>query len=438
MPREAHATPPAAERLAAMHALAWLVAGNLVGLLMAVLLLAPQAGAVLGPLTWGRWAPVHLDLQLYGWASLPLVALLLSWYLPGARAGRLPALAVHAWSAAVLLGAISWLAGGSSGKLFLEWSGGARWMLAAAMGLLAVALLVAFLRRDRSESRALQVAKGALLAALLPVPAILFWSASPEVYPSINPDSGGATGGSLLGSTLGIVALVAGTPLLLHLRPRRLAVALRTFALIGLHFGLFLLLDHGDHSHHEPLQVAALASLLVWLPLLRAHLREFDWPPTARRWLLAAGAWALVLVATGLFAFLPGVLERWKFTHSLVGHAHVALAGFVSAWNLLVLVVLDRGGAIARSLDGRRSFVLWNAGLVAHLVALFALGALEASSPGGLLRPGALPDALLTLRVAGGAVQLIASWRWLTGAWKALAAAESGDAAAAPAEAVAA
>ena len=57
---------------AVRHALAWLVFGNAVGLYLAILLLRPDWQ--LAGWTYGRWVPVHLNSQLYGWTSLPLVA----------------------------------------------------------------------------------------------------------------------------------------------------------------------------------------------------------------------------------------------------------------------------------------------------------------------------------------------------------------------------
>ena len=42
-----------------------------------LLLVHPQLGDALGEYTYGRWAALHLNWQLYGWCSLPLVGVLL-------------------------------------------------------------------------------------------------------------------------------------------------------------------------------------------------------------------------------------------------------------------------------------------------------------------------------------------------------------------------
>ena len=57
---------------AVRHALGWLAFGNAVGLYLALLLMEPRLQA--GIWTYGRWVPVHLNAQLYGWTALPLVA----------------------------------------------------------------------------------------------------------------------------------------------------------------------------------------------------------------------------------------------------------------------------------------------------------------------------------------------------------------------------
>ena len=117
---------------AVAHALFWLVFANAIGVLIAILLLFPALNRLLCEWTYGRWIMVHMNLELYGWTSLPLAGFLFKIY--GADRGPLglwcrPVL--WAWSAALAVGAFSWLSGFSSGKLFLDWSGFARVFFAA-------------------------------------------------------------------------------------------------------------------------------------------------------------------------------------------------------------------------------------------------------------------------------------------------------------------
>ena len=117
------------------HALGWLVAANAVGALLAAELIWPRFGQLLGPLTYGRWMPLHLDWQLYGWCALPLVGALLAGFLKSdsQRALGHARLALAGWSLALALGGLAWLSGTSSGKLFLEWGGWARPLLPLAL-----------------------------------------------------------------------------------------------------------------------------------------------------------------------------------------------------------------------------------------------------------------------------------------------------------------
>lgn len=433
------------------HSLAWLTIANLVGLLMATLLLFPRLGEMLAPLTYGRWAPLHLNLQLYGWCSLPAIGLLLKLYLPWSssdtvgrasgsqtliRLAWLVRLAITVWSASLVFAALWWLDGGSSGKLFLEWSGPARVFMAASLAFLAVVLLISFSRQmglGRSGPRSAVIGKTILLGSLFAVPGVLYWAAGARIYPSFNPDSGGATGGSLLGSTLGLIAIFCLTPLLLGLQrvgnshePGILgtgrSVIVQTFALLGLHFGWFLLLDHGNRSHHELTEIVSLASLVVWIPLLVRYLGIFSWPSNSRQWLKALAFWGVLLVATGVGGFLPGVLERWKFTNALVGHAHIAMAGLVTSFNMLVLLSLGTrsvrwrsASGWAESLAARDAFWLWNIGLGVQVIALMALGTLEGFDPGLVVRWHPLAALAYSVRWIGGAAMVVASVRWLAG-----------------------
>lgn len=401
--------------LVAVHSLTWLAVGNAVGLVLATLLLAPELGELLGPFSYGRLMPLHLDLQLYGWSSLPLVGVLLHLFLRDDASRRLGRLAVALWSGALAFGAVSWLAGDVGGKLFLDWKGPARTIFAASLAVLTAVLLVGFVRR--SGDGAARLGRGLFLAALVAVPAVLYFAASPEVYPPINPDSGGATGSSLLGSTLGIVVIIYLAPFFLGLKADDGGrIARRLLPILGLHFLWFGLLDHGDRSHHEILQIVSLSSLAIWPPLLVRHLRRFPWPAAARPWLVAFAGWAVFLVLTGVVDFLPGVLERLKFTNALVAHAHVAMAGMVTCLNVVLLQTLLRHGPLRRLFADRGSFILWHGGSLLLVVALLVLGTIEGTSPGILFRPSPAVELLYLLRLVGGAAMALASWRWLAGA----------------------
>lgn len=398
--------------MVAAHALVWLVVGCGVGLWMATLLVLPELGRAIAPWTYGRWAPLHLDLTLYGWLAMPLVGMLLRWY--GAdRLVRGVSWALAGWSAALAAGAASWLGGRTSGKLFLDWSGPAGWIFAIAQGGVALLLGVALVARLRTRGwDAGTIARTALWVALVSVPVALGIASGGRVYPPIDPASGGPTGTSLLGSSLGLIAILVATPRLLGLTVVSSRRSWLGPAALAAHTLLFLLLDHGDHGHREPLQQLALASVAIWAWLLPRELGRYLWPIGSRRWIGSLAAWGVLLLATGLAAFQPGVLERVKFGQGLVAHAHVAMAGFGSSFVVLLSHALLAGGRRARLWSGRAPFALWHAGLTLQVVSLALLGAWESADPAALLRGGTAVEAMLGVRWLGGAAMLGAAAIW--------------------------
>jgi cytochrome c oxidase cbb3-type subunit 1 len=404
--------------VAAFHSLLWLVVANAVGCLLAAMLLFPQLNTPLAPWTYGRWMPVHLNLQLYGWCSLPLVAFLFRVY--GADRGRAAAWAsptLWIWSAALAIGSVSWLTGHSSGKLFLDWSGYPRVLFPLAM-LALWALLTYALTQDwhTQQPLATRITKLTGLALLLLVPALLYIAADPSLYPPINPDTGGPTGASQLESTLIIVAILLLIPFGLTetksqattRRPKVLTVAWLLFAAETL---LCLGLGRADISHHRPTQWIALGSLLVWIPLIPAYFAQFHWHANTRTWRIAFLAWWAILVPTGWTLFLPGVLDRFKFTDGLVGHSLLAMAGFISSLLIFVLVQLlgDDGWIFTKPW----SFTLWHASVLAYVVIMFIAGWQEGANPAFSMVPGPLRNTIYDLRLILGILIFIASADWL-------------------------
>ena len=131
------------------------------------------------------------------------------------------------------------------------------------------------------------------------------------------------------------------------------------------------------------------------------------WPAAARCWLGAALGWWGLLVASGWLVFLPGLSEAMKFTHGLVAHAHLALAGVVTSVNALMLATLSRRPTPPGV------FGLWQLGCALQVLVLAALGAVEAERAGDLFRSEPWTQAAFAVRLGGGLLMLAASLRWL-------------------------
>ena len=402
---------------AAWHSLAWLLIANGVGLFLAILLLFPSVNGLLGEWTYGRWMPVHLNLQLYGWCSLPLVAWLLKVYrVENSPAARWSRSALWAWSAALAFGAFSWLAGHAAGKIFLDWQGYARVLFPLASFILWLVLAGALRSQwssGQSISRTERLAKICGLVVLLTVPATLYWAADPKIYPPVNPDTGGPTGASLLESTLGIVAVLLLLP---YGCGRKLRAGkeflFAAWGLFAFEIALSLSLGRDNASHRLPMQFLGLGSLLPWIILMPLYFKSFNWPANSKLWLNALLFWWGILLASAWTIFLPGFLDRFKFTDGLVGHSHMAMAGFVTSMNIFLLVNLL--GEKRRVFDSRMAFAAWHAGALGYIGAMFFAGSIEGRNPAFSFVPDATRDGIYLFRLGCGALMSTAAafWFW--------------------------
>lgn len=404
---------------AAWHSLAWLFIANCVGLLLAMLLLFPGLNRYLGEWTYGHWMPVHLNLQLYGWCSLPLVGWLLkAYHVDSTRAARWSRPVLWAWSAALAVGAVSWLNGHTGGKLFLDWQGYARVLFPLATFFLWLVLAWSLRCRWYLEGRIFSAPllfKIFGLVVLLSVPATLYWAADPKVYPPVNPDTGGPTGASLLESTLGIVSVLLVLPYGLGRKSRGGNEFLHAaWCLFAVEIVLSLSLGRGNASHRLPMQFLGLGSLLPWIILMPMYFKSFNWPVNSRLWLNVLLFWWGILLASAWTIFLPGLLDRFKFTDGLVGHSHMAMAGFVSSMNIFLLTTLL--GEKRRVFDSRWAFFAWQAGVFGYVAAMFFGGSIEGRSPAFNFVPGELRASIYLFRLVCGTLMTAAALHWL---WRA-------------------
>ncbi len=413
-----HASPAVAG--AVWHSLVWLVLGNTLGVVLAVLLLLPGLNPWLGEWTYGRWMMVHMNAALYGWCSMPMLGFLFKVY--GADRGTLsdwcrPVLWL--WSGSLLAGSIAWLSGQSSGKLFLDWTGFSRIFFPLAMSALWLLLMAAFLNDSHGNLRSGRpafIARVLGLLVLAAVPFAIYFASGPNVYSAVNPDTGGPTGASQLESSLGVVLILLVLPFGVTRRnERRLGAVKLSWVTFLAESVLVVLLGRSDISHHRPAQYLGLASMLVWLPLIPAYYAAFQWNSATRRWRIAMFWWWGGLVISGWVLFLPGILDRIKFTDVLVGHSLTAVAGFLTALLIFVLIQL-MGEEDAWIFNRTWSFHAWNMGVLAYVVIISVAGWIEGGNPAFTIVPGVAREVLYIVRLLTGIAMLAGSIEWLVAA----------------------
>jgi cytochrome c oxidase cbb3-type subunit 1 len=399
---------------ATTHALGWIFIANAVGLWMAVLLLFPQLGLLTGEWTYGRWVPVHLNVHLYGWISLPLVGALLNVYrVQGTAAEGYARSMVWLWSLGLGVGCLSWLTGVSSGKVFLDWRGIACYLFVAVLFGLWVLLTLAWWQRRWESGSKLKLLG---LLGLLPVPITLYLATRPDIYPPVNPSTGGPTGTSLLGSTLSIIFLLLILPQMGGCEKRKgcgfwMKICWGVFVLEAM---LVLWMGQGNRSHEDMRQILGLGSLMVWIPLVPVYLQRWSWRGGMTGWRMSTVVWLALLIFSGWATFLPGWLDHLKFTNGLVAHSHLAMAGFCTSFLMLLMgqILPENWG---RVLTRRREFILWQAALVGYVLLMWYSGWREGNDAGFVMMQESGMHAVYGLRVVCGLLMLWASWCWWSG-----------------------
>jgi len=371
-PNQESAFASSLQQLVIRYSLSWLAAGCTAGFMIAFLLFHPTFGNVLGEFSYGRWMPVHLNFQLYGWSALPMVGVLLKAFLkPGRAALGQARFVLGFWSLALAMGGVSWFAGETSSKLFLDWAGWPRLLFMAALavlwGILGWNYLLGLRSPGRDASRPVILLKGILLAGLAVVPWALYHVTERTNYPAIDPGTGGPTGSSLLASTLGIILVLAIIPRFLS---------------------------------------------------LTSYLRGFRWNENSGPWLKATLCWWCSLVVMGFLVFLPGILDRVKFTHALIAHADLAMPGLITSLNMLILANLATPPSPAIGvLTGRRAFWLWQAALAVQVVLLLGISGMEAVNHGELWKTNGYAQLFFNLRLLTGISMGTAAALWVWSAW---------------------
>jgi cytochrome c oxidase cbb3-type subunit 1 len=234
----------------------------------------------------------------------------------------------------------------------------------------------------------------------------MVYAASPRVYPPVDATTGGPTGASLLGSTLIVIFLMLLLP-----RALRLAGGGRagwgTWTYLANCWLVFITAEWIGGTHFQLYQIGTMLLLLPWAWLIPRDWAAFAWAPGTGRWRVALFLWWGLLVVTGVGMYLPGLLDRIKFTQGLVAHSHLAMAGFTTSFCGLVAVAV--GG---RPLGGIRSVMAWHAAALGMVAVLAVMGLAEGGGYSWMLGNPWWRSLGLHVRACCGAVMLAASVVW--------------------------
>jgi len=329
-------------------AIVWLLIGTLLALLVSIKMHAPDLLANVSFLTWGRLRPAHVNIMIYGWASMAgmgtavwLMARLCRTVL------RHPLLLVAGagfWNFGVLVGVIAVLAGQSTGYQWLEFPPYAAVILFVSY-LLIMSWAVLMFRFRRGEQ--IYITQWYLLGAFLwfpwlyaaaqlmlfvvPVQGVLqasvnWWYANNLLFLWF-----GAIG---LGTAYYMIPKVIGRPVYsYHLA----TIGFWTYALFSSWTGMQRLIDGPFPAWMVTASIAA--TILTIIPVATVGLNHhmtmqgyfplLRYSPTLRFTVFGAISYT-VFSAVGVLISLRSVSRYLDFSQASVAYSHMGLYAFVT------------------------------------------------------------------------------------------------------------
>ena len=329
-------------------AVAWLLIGTVLAAYTSFKMHMPDLFADIGPLTWGRVRPAHMNVMIYGWASMVGIGTAL-WLM--ARLSRTtlrkPLLLVAGaafWNIGVLAGTIGILAGQSTGYQWLEFPPYAALILFVAYTLVVSwAVLMFQLRREGH----IYITQWYLMGAFLWFPwmygaaqimlfftplqgvmqaAVTWWYANNILFLWL--------GSIALGTAYYMIPKVIGRPVYsYHLA----AIGFWTYALFSSWTGMQRLVDGPFPAWMVTASIAA--AILTIIPVATVGLNQhmtmqgnfglMRYSPTLRFTVFGAIGYT-VFSGVGILLSLRSVASVAQFTQASVAYTHLGTYAFFS------------------------------------------------------------------------------------------------------------
>ncbi|QDW52848.1 MULTISPECIES: cbb3-type cytochrome c oxidase subunit I [Burkholderia] len=323
----------------------WLLLGSVAGLVASQKLTAPDFLTQSAWLTFGRVRTAHLNMVVYGWASMAGIGISL-WMLPRLlktqlAGGRFAIAGAWLWNAGLSAGIAAILSGWTDGLQWLEipWQIGI--LLAAGGALAAVPLLMTIARRT---TRHLYVSVWYLAAALLWFPILYIVAKVPGVHFGVEQ---AIVNWWFAHNVLGLWLTPIGLAAAYYFIAKVLGRPIYSYALSLVGFWALAMFYSQAGIHHllggpvpQWLQsVSVVQSVMMIVPVLAVgvnhhmtvagHFGALKHSPTLRFVVLGAVLYTLVSLQGSLEA-LPFFNRLVHFTQYKVAHAHLGLYGFFS------------------------------------------------------------------------------------------------------------
>jgi cytochrome c oxidase cbb3-type subunit 1 len=329
-------------------AIVWLLIGTLLALLVSIKMHSPDLLANAGFLTWGRLRPAHVNIMIYGWASMAAIGSGI-WLM--ARLCRTvlrhPLLLVAGagfWNLGVLIGAVAILAGQSTGYQWLEFPPYVAVILFVAYSLI-VSWVVLMFRFRRAQQ--IYITQWYLLGAFLWFPWLY---AAAQVMLFVVPVQGVLQaavswwysnnllflwlGSIALGTAYYMIPKVIGRPVYsYHLA----TIGFWTYALFSSWTGMQRMVDGPFPAWMITASIAA--TILTIIPVatvglnhhmtMQGYFSLLRYSPTLRFTVFGAISYT-VFSALGVVLSLRSVSRYLEFTQASIAYSHMGLYAFVS------------------------------------------------------------------------------------------------------------